>query len=82
MQKHGGESVKMASVKFEKGSQEFQFFRDFWVFVQDFFIPEDDGVYWDSVLKRSQELESKYSGDFFQSMILAFIDYAERKVKE
>ena len=67
----------MASRKFEKGSEEFNFFGDFFKFVQNHFVPENTDTYWSSLLDESKALSEKYCGTFYTMMILAFIDYIE-----
>lgn len=67
----------MASKKFEKGSDEFNFFGDFFKFVQNHYVPENTDTYWNNLLEESQILSRKYRGTFYTMMILAFIDYAE-----
>lgn len=53
----------MASVKFEKGSKEFQLFGDFWTFVQKFYIPEESSEYWDDLMDCADQLSKKYQDD-------------------
>ena len=50
----------MASVKFQKGSKEWDMFRDYWNLCQKFWIPEDREEYWKLVLKESIEFKKKY----------------------
>jgi len=67
----------MASKKFEKDSEEFQFFKEFYKFVQDYYIPENTEEYWDGFVDESKRISEKYRGNFYVTMLLAFTEYAE-----
>lgn len=66
----------MASKKFEKGSEEFNFFAEFYKFVQKYYIPEPAEDYWAKMMEDARQLSKKYRGGFYTTMLLAFIDYA------
>lgn len=72
----------MASKKFEKGSEEFLFFMEFWQMVQKYYIPEDSDEYWDDLLSQAAKLTKKYQGSFYSLLTMAFIDYVERISKD
>ena len=68
----------MESKKFEKGSEEFNFFGEFFKFVQKYYVPENTDTYWTGLADDSQALSQKYKGEFYVAMILAFVDYVEK----
>lgn len=70
----------MASVKNSDIKEIFAFMGDFWNFVKEFWIPENEGAYWEQVSQKSIELNEKYHGNrFCQIMLLAYTDYLEEK---
>ena len=46
---------------FEKGSEMFSMFMDYWKLVQDFWIPEKSDDYWNDLVKKENELYAKYA---------------------
>lgn len=75
----------MASKRFEKGSEEWQMFTDFWKICQQFWEPEDKDDYWDKVVDATGEFYRKYkvNNDIFARKIaLAFVDIIEEKAKQ
>ena len=72
----------MGGVKFEKGSQEFQFFAEFWGMVQKYYIPEDKDEYWESLDKDANDLANKYDDKLFDSLIISFVTEMAKKLEE
>lgn len=72
----------MAGKKFEKGSEEFRFFGEFWQMVQKYYLPDNSGEYWTPLLTDAAMLGKKYDGLFFKCIIQGFLDYAEKASKE
>lgn len=69
----------MGEMKFTKGSEEWQFFQDFYKLCQSLWIVEDSDEYWNSVIKKVDELYRKYPDEFCKGQLLAFIDYLDKK---
>lgn len=75
----------MASKRFEKGSEEWQMFREYWALCQQFWEPEDNDEYWDKVVDATGEFYKKYKANndlFARKIALAFIDTIEEKSKQ
>lgn len=72
----------MAGKKFEKGSEEFRFFGEFWQMVQKYYLPDNSGEYWTPLLTDAAMLGKKYDGLFFKCIIQGFLDYAEKASKK
>lgn len=75
----------MASVKFEKGSEEWQMFTDFWTLCQKYWEIEDSDEYWEKVIEATGEFHKKYKANndlFAKKIALAFIDTIEEKSKQ
>lgn len=72
----------MGSVKFEKGSQEFSFFGEFWMLVQKYYIPEDADEYWERLDNDANDLANKYDNKFFDDLIVTFIKSMSKKLEE
>ena len=52
--------------KLNKGTNEFQFFADFYNYLSDHYIPENTEEYYDSMIHKADELLDKYKQcDFF-----------------
>lgn len=73
----------MASKKLEKGSDEWQFFQDFWRFRQQYYEPEDSDEWFDEVINESEKLFSKYKNtgfkEFAKRLITAHIEDLDRR---
>ena len=67
-------------VKFEKGSLEFEFMREYYILMQEFWDANDSDEFWEIYLKRSNELYKKYDNSLFaKSLILTLSDELGRK---
>lgn len=51
----------MGKTKFEKGSEEYEMFTDFWMYCQKFWIAEDNNHYWQELVDATDILEDKYN---------------------
>ena len=74
----------MASKRFEKGSEEFILFQDFWKICQSFWIPEDNDEYWEQVVNETDDFYKKYKETneiFVREIVLAFINSLEKRLK-
>lgn len=68
---------------FEKGSDEWKFFVDYYKFIQDYAIPEQSDTFWDELIKASDELCNKYGNEkYYRDMVMAHLDALERKKYE
>lgn len=71
----------MAEVKFQKGTEEFQLFKDYWTLIQSYWIPEKNDTYWDDVQKDTAEFYKKYNTSFAKDLAIAYLNELERKSK-
>lgn len=74
----------MAHKKFEKGSEEFSLFADYWSFCQKYWIVEaDSDEYWENIINDGDKLIKKYRAiPFARYMVNAFVSYADGIAKE
>lgn len=75
----------MASVKFEKGSNEWEMFLNFWQLAQKYWIPEDSDEYWEQVLESTIEFHKKYKESnniFAKNISIALMETLNCKFKE
>lgn len=73
----------MASKKFDKNSEEFKFFGEFWKWTQEHYIPEKSDEYWEELLVSAGEISNKYKANkLFPKLIVAVINYLEEVNKE
>ena len=73
----------MASKKFDKNSDEFKFFGEFWKWTQEHYIPEKSDEYWEELLASAGEISNKYKDNkLFPKLIVAVINYLEEVNKE
>ena len=72
---------------FSKGSDEFQWFADFWKVVQTYWIPEKDNHdYWAHLIDTAGKFCEKYSSDpklknFSLKMMLAYTDFLDEMAR-
>lgn len=72
----------MASKRFEKGSEEWSMFREYWALCQQFWEPEDNDEYWEQVIYSTNEFYKKYKANneiFAKEIALAFVDALDKK---
>lgn len=69
----------MAFKKFDKGSDEFSLFADFWAFCQKYWVVETDNeIYWESMTNDGNTLIKKYEEILFaRYLVNAFVSYAD-----
>lgn len=72
----------MASVRFEKGSEEWLMFQDYWKLCQKYWDVENSDEYWDELIKESEEFLKKYESiPLARKISMAFLDTQEEKYK-
>jgi hypothetical protein len=71
----------MASKRFEKNSEEWQMFTEFWSLCQKYWIPDKDDEYWKSVTEESIAFGEKYKTEFAKKLVFALLDSLEDKRK-
>lgn len=73
----------MASVKFQKGSEEWCMFTDFWTLCQKYWIPENPNTnkeYWQALQVAASDFVEKYNKDeFAMKLALAFLSVQGKK---
>lgn len=72
----------MAAQRFEKGSEEWQMFMDFWQLCQKYYVPEETEEYWQSVIDGGNAFIKKYNTSFARGLFMAFHMEIERKMKD
>ena len=72
----------MASRKFEKGSESWKLFQDYWKFVQDYAIPEEKDEFWNEVISAGDVLCQKYGNrQYCKDLVMAHINELEGKIR-
>ena len=72
----------MASRKFEKGSESWKLFQDYWKFVQDYAVPEKKDEFWDEVISAGDGLCQKYgNGQYCKDLVMAHIIELEGRIR-
>ena len=66
---------------FQKGSEEWIMFMEYWELCKKYWIPKDTDAYWDSLIKDVDAFYKKYKSDFARALANALADEAERKIK-
>ncbi len=69
------------SKKFQKGSEMWSMFVEYWGLVQKYWNVEDVDRYWDCLIDDCGKFLHKYPTSFSSGLIGAFIDEQERKRK-
>ena len=70
----------MAYKKFNKDTQEFQMFQEFWSIFQNFGQVENTEEYWNDFVGNARRFAEKY-GDYGKQLMLATLEEFERKSK-
>ena len=66
----------MASKKFDKNSEEFKFFGEFWKWTQAHYIPEDSDEWWKETVESASEICNRYKDHkLFPKLISTVLDY-------
>lgn len=70
----------MGSVKFQKGSEEWMMFMEYWALCQKYWIPEKDDAWWDEALAEIDAFAKKYGSTVFvRGMCMALVNHLEDK---
>lgn len=75
----------MASKRFEKGSEEWAMFREYWALCQRFWEPEDNDEYWEQVIDSTNDFYKKYRENneiFAKEIVLALVDALDKKSRK
>lgn len=73
----------MGSVKFQKGSEEWMMFMEYWALCQKYWIPEKEDAWWDEVLKEIDNFSKKYGSTVFvRGLCMALVNHLEVKHME
>lgn len=72
----------MAQVKFDKGSEEWMMFTEYWSLCQSVWQTEDSDEYWQEAYNKCRAFGEKYKGicgEFARSLALGLLDYLGKK---
>ena len=72
----------MGTVKLQKGTEEFEMFRDYWKMLEENWGVEDSEAYWNKVIEDTDAFYRKYETEFSKELVLALINELERKAKD
>ena len=64
-----------------KADADFQMFSDYYKIYQDFYVPEDNDVYWQDLARAVDEFHNKYKTKFAKELVLAYLDSREELYK-
>ena len=76
----------MASKKFEKGSEEWQFFNDYYKFRQQFYEADNEDAFFEELAKQANKLYEKYKkteiAEYAKRLIMAHLDDVDRRCRK
>ena len=72
----------MSAIKLQKGTEEFEMFRDYWKMLEENWGVEDSEAYWNKVIEDTDAFYRKYDTEFSKELALALINELERKAKD
>lgn len=72
----------MSAIKLQKGTEEFEMFRDYWKMLEENWGVEDSEAYWNKVIEDTNAFYRKYETEFSKELALALINELERKAKD
>ena len=70
--------------QFQKGTEEFMMFADFYELCKRFWIPEDTDEYWEELVTESQKFSQKYDSVYarhFAQGLIGALEEVNRKEK-
>lgn len=71
----------MSAIKLQKGTEEFEMFRDYWKMLEENWGVEDSEAYWNKVIEDTDAFYRKYETEFSKELALALINELERRTK-
>lgn len=71
----------MSAIKLQKGTEEFEMFRDYWKMLEENWGVEDSEEYWDKVIEDTKAFYGRYQTEFSKELALTLINELERKAK-
>lgn len=72
----------MSAIKLQKGTEEFEMFRDYWKMLEENWGVEDSEAYWNKVIEDTDAFYRKYETEFSKELAQALINELERKAKD
>lgn len=73
----------MAAVKFQKGSEEWQMFMDFWNLCQSHWQTEENDAYWEKLIQDASAFADKYDRcEFANRIAIAFVETQDAEFKK
>ena len=64
-----------------KADAEFQMFSDYYKIYQDFYVPEDNNAYWESLIHAVDEFYKKYKTKLAKEFAIAYLNSREELYK-
>ena len=71
----------MAKKNIQKGTEEFELFRDFWNLYKENAIVENNDAYFEKVVSDTEKFYQKYKTPFARELGIAVVNELERKYK-
>ena len=72
----------MSAIKLQKGTEEFEMFRDYWKMLEENWGVEDSEAYWNKVIEDTKAFYGRYKTEFSKELALTLINELERKAKD
>lgn len=72
----------MASKNIQKGSEEFQMFKDFWELCQKYWDPEGSDEYWENAMKDVDAFHKKYKTPYSKHFSIGLLNALEEIERE
>jgi len=74
----------MAALKFEKGSDKWNMFMEYWRICQSYWIPEESDEWWQEIINIVNEFSKKYGKDdlFVRGLCNSFMDGLKQRFEE
>lgn len=69
----------MALVRLQKGSEEFEMFRDYWNMLEGNWGIENAEEYWEKVVNDTDSFYQKYKTEFAKELAVAYLNELERR---
>lgn len=66
-------------VNFDKDSEHYRFFREFYKFTCKYAEPEQSDEFWNEVTSEANELTEKYNNNYYRYLVIVHLEMLQRK---
>lgn len=72
----------MARTRFQKGTEMYELFNDYWQLIQEYWQIENNDQYWSDLVNDSDVISKKYKSSFADKLIQTFLKEQEERFRK